>query len=881
MKTKIILFFALSLTSYAANLIAKANTGFTTASTWGVVEAGASATQTTKTSSTNTTTSYVYSPAFTCTNTDVIDGMLLYANRINTTGTVSVALSDDNGVTATRSVTINASDIPTDATWIFFKFGSTLTCDGGVDYKVGILGSSAGNATFYRDGTASNWARLLRTTATQTPVAADNLYIAGEWTAAATVTARTVTMDETATTIYGLLDIGLSGTLSYGTSASTNYYLKLGNDMNVWAGGTFNMGTSGTPIPSTSTAKLQFNSASISQFGLIVNNQATYNAYGASKTTSALLAANASAGATTITSDVSTGWLNGDEIGIAPTTRTAGDAEKKTMSGNATGTSIPIAALTNAHSGTSPTQGELINLTRNVQVFGASVSNTSYVSIQSTAIVNLSYAEFYWLGSNGVGGRSGVSPFITTGTFIADRCSFHDYVTGSNGSIGIYVPQLSSGTLTVTNNVFYSHGDYAFQILTTTNTSWSFTGNIAIKTSNTGRGVYGFSDLGGTVTNNVASGGAGSSPGFSLADVTVNATYGTFSNNTAHSNGDIGFSIGFNPQTTFTMSNTTTWRNGSHGIYGGSFIMTSPLILDTVVAFGNSGTGCNIQFDSYGGYFKFNNLTVNGDTTFSTATGLLFNSQPASVAIMNNSSFGVVSGIKTGHTTADIRINGVGSAIITGGNVTLASGTPVNISTNASPYTYIGFDKYGGVAGANQNFYAIGSLLVVTSTDTAIFKTASPSQRIVPPTASMKSTSSKKTVAVSSGASVTFSVWVRKSVSTDPSGANYNGNQPRLMVQANAACGIGTGVTDVVLATASAALGTWELLSGTTSATTADCTLIAYVDLDGTTGWVNVDDWAVTNAQPTGAEKFWTNGSTQLTLPGTGGSATVGYPIFQ
>jgi threonine dehydratase len=66
----------------AADLIAKASASLTTNTTWGVVEAGASATLTTKSSNTNTTTSYVYSSAFTCTNSDVIDGMLLHTKQV-------------------------------------------------------------------------------------------------------------------------------------------------------------------------------------------------------------------------------------------------------------------------------------------------------------------------------------------------------------------------------------------------------------------------------------------------------------------------------------------------------------------------------------------------------------------------------------------------------------------------------------------------------------------------------------------------------------------------------------------------------------------------------------------------------------------------------
>jgi hypothetical protein len=39
--------------------------------------------------------------------------------------------------------------------------------------------------------------------------------------------------------------------------------------------------------------------------------------------------------------------------------------------------------------------------------------------------------------------------------------------------------------------------------------------------------------------------------------------------------------------------------------------------------------------------------------------------------------------------------------------------------------------------------------------------------------------------------------------------------------------------------------GTWQQLTGTTSAVNADGGLEFVVDCDGTVGWVNVDDWSV------------------------------------
>lgn len=870
MALRLLAVLALASSAWSADIIAKANTDLTTNTTWGLVEAGASATQITRSSSTNTTTSYVYSSAFTCTNTDVIDGFLLRANRVNTTGTVSVALSEDNGTTATREVTINASDIPADATWVFFKFGSTLTCDGGADYKVGIKGSSAGNATFYRDGTAGNWARLLRTTADRTPVAADNFYIAGEWTAAATVTARTVTMNETATTDYGTMDIGLSGTVTYGATASTNYYLRLSGELNIWSGGTLNIGTVATPMPASSTAKLNLDSGSNVQYGVIVSNGGTFVAQGATKTVSSLLAANVSGGATSLTSSTSTGWLSGDEIILASTTRTAADTEKKTMSGAATGTTIPIAALASAHSGTSPTQAELVNLTRNVQIFGASASLQAYVLVNATATVDWDYAEFYWMGS-GTSLKRGIDVAITTGSFVASYCSFHDFTASS--SMGINVSALTSGTFTLQYSAVALTNDAAFNNAATTNTTWIVDNNFFIRNT-TGNNLVVLSDMGGTYTNNTHFGSI--SAGLNTVYINDNGTWGTFSGNVSHSNAGRGFTTVSNPGAITTISNTTAWRNSDSGFHwnnGSAY----PLTFDGFTGFGNATA--NLYFNGAMDKVTFNNITVNGDTTFSTPYGI---SITGTNLVLNNSSLGVASGIKTTHTTADIGavIAASNTFTMTGSNVTSGSSTTFNVGTNV--FLNAGFNKWGGVDGANRSYQSsyLASPVLITRSDTVIFKTASPSQRGTPLQTNVKSRSSIKTIALASGATTTISVWVRKSAVGDAGGANYNGAQPRLMVETNQSCGIGTGASDVVLDTMTEAVGTWEQLTGTTSAVSADCVLSAYVDFDGTAGWVNTDDWAASNAQSITDEKYWDNGTTDLTV-GSGGSTSLGVPVLQ
>ena len=99
---------------------------------------------------------------------------------------------------------------------------------------------------------------------------------------------------------------------------------------------------------------------------------------------------------------------------------------------------------------------------------------------------------------------------------------------------------------------------------------------------------------------------------------------------------------------------------------------------------------------------------------------------------------------------------------------------------------------------------------------------------------------------VASDQTPTVSVWVRKSSVSDASGANYNGAQPRLMLGYSPSVFNYTGQTDQVSATMTAALGTWEQLTVTipyTAYSTGGFEI--YVDCDGTTGWINVDDWSV------------------------------------
>src|SRR6185436_18851606 len=139
-----------------------------------------------------------------------------------------------------------------DGGWILFQF-SPVTLLAGKSYCVQAKTSVGSQVNLYSDSTLSNWSRMLRTNATQTPVAGDTMHVMGEHTGAGTGNDRTVTMNETATTDYGpgtdgqvALTISKRGNLVMGTTASTAYYLKLSGDLIVYNGGLLKAGDAGT-----------------------------------------------------------------------------------------------------------------------------------------------------------------------------------------------------------------------------------------------------------------------------------------------------------------------------------------------------------------------------------------------------------------------------------------------------------------------------------------------------------------------------------------------------------------------------------------------------------------------------------------------------------
>jgi hypothetical protein len=121
-------------------------------------------------------------------------------------------------------------------------------------------------------------------------------------------------------------------------------------------------------------------------------------------------------------------------------------------------------------------------------------------------------------------------------------------------------------------------------------------------------------------------------------------------------------------------------------------------------------------------------------------------------------------------------------------------------------------------------------------TNDTTYRTAAPSEQLVPKTTASKLESSVKRFAVTSGSTASVGVYAYRD-------AAYDGNPARLVIKQHN----GAGYTeDTVAATMSTSTGAWENLTTTIAAVPRDVVLEVCVDCDGTTGSIYLDDWSAT-----------------------------------
>lgn len=822
---------------------------WTAAGTWRVVDATSYLNS--EAASTATTTGFVSSAAFT-PGAITIEGIgIKIASRIaSPTGTFSVRLAIAGVAVVGTTVTINASDVPavtsTASFWLYMKFAAPVLLLAATAYTLQVQSSVAGTVSIARDATASNWLRALLTTTTAAPAASDTMLISGEHTAAGVNAAYTVTMDNTAATVYGTVangavEIGAKGTLAYGVAASTAYQLIVGGNVNVGGFGTFTIGTVANPIPSTSSALLQFNCASVNQFQLNLRFGHTFQTFGTAKTGREILGANAIVGATTLTTATSTGWLNGDNICIAPTTASGTAFDTRTMNANAAGTSITISAgLTNAKTIHAGTEVEVINLTRNVRIVANSTTNTSTIAFNGQSSIDIRNTEFRYIGWN-----NALIVITSTSTINWQGCSFWDNPNLITQSIGT---PTSGAVISTKDCVLHNVNSVCGSVSNTgsnpANFLWEDVWAIRGLSGTNGLWFLAASSCA-TFTRCRAIGGGngnwtiGNNATFDIGPIIMTDCVGKC--------GSSGLSIGlaYTILSTHSITGFKAYLNAGIGLNLG---LTNNFTFTNATCFSN--TTSNVQLNGCSD-IQFNDCVFYGGPTavptFGVSTILTYGDKN----VFNNCTFGV----GTAHSTSDIRVAStqLQDYITTFRNCLFSSATEISQQASLGLGGRLISARHDQTDGNHRVWKRQGTI----SADSTITRSTGKSQRLTPLSATLKFESGSKYVAVKDGQQVTVGCWVRKSVVGD--GAAYNGNQPRLILKANPA--VFTGTTDVVLATASGAAGAFEYLSGTCTVALDDTAYEVVVDCDGTAGWVNVDDWKISVTNQTNKEKYWSDGA--------------------
>lgn len=802
---------------------------------------------------TNSTTSYVASQTFT-PGAITVEGILLRVKGTTATptGTFSVELYNSTGAASVATVTCNATDITNNNTnleggWVYFKFGSPVALLAATAYSIRVRSSVAGTVTVYRNATAGNWSRGLVTTTTGSLAASDDIIICGNVTAAATTTVNTVTFNYTGANAYNSVEVGAYGKLIGQNSASTNYKLTINSAglFIVSNNGIVEFNTSLSRLPSDSTFVITMINATDGVNYIDVRNGGTFKAFGASKTRRCLLAADAAIAATTLTSDISTGWKSGDNIGIAGTNGIT-QQQQRTLSIDASGTTITIGSgLTYATLGTSPVQADVVNLTSNFKVLGTSISLRTYIKGVYNSIIECDQLEFQYC-----------APSVSVGAFYVFP---QPYATGYYGTVTItnctFWRQVNSFCITpnnaVVNGIFidgvisYIEGSSGGHF----NVEWVSTPPASLVN------IY---------KNIVCIGGS-----TAMGSYNVNYLYAVIENNTFANCASYGiFIYGYGkPASNYSLINNCKIYSCTYGIYtaGANNSYTTALVnltsitiyrctvgiafLSNTINFNIesctlfSNTTSNIKLGNVD-KVKFINTSIQGGTAVITPRGVQFeNGYSRGSVIFERCSIGTV----TPHTTADITadvyyINALFNTC------TFGSSVLVENTHNLTGSSKIRFQRLNNISSNHRTYTSLGSII----NDTTIFNTSSSSIRLTPVSQGSNSLSDRKLIStifqtsVNNGSTATISIKVRKSVVGD--GTAYNGSQPRLILKSNPSAG-STYNNDIVCATATnAANGAWETLSYTLPvAVTDNVGMEFYVDCDGTTGWVNVDTFVSNN----------------------------------
>jgi hypothetical protein len=811
-----------------------ADGNLSSAATWGLVDATSYldsrvTIQSLSTTQTNSTTTFIPGAI------TVLGILLQVGGRANSpTGTMTARLFNNTTSLVVKDVVINVIDLPNTTAgtnayvgWTYFKFDSPVTLVAGNSYSIRAFVSVNFEVGVYRDGTTNNWSRGLVTTTTQSPVATDITITGGQYLSAGVNSTNTVTMNVTSlATQYGNLYVGSNGIFSYGIAASTNYALKLAGNIYIGRGGIFTIGTVANPIPATSTAVLEINCASALQYQFY-NFGTLETKYETTVLHRALLNADIAVGAVTSTTAVSTGWKINDVIVIPSTTRTTTQIDRLTLSANAVGTTLSHPATSFAHDGNATIymQADIVNLTRSIKIRSTNGAFKSRFQQGLYGITTFFDVEFFeWAAFIHNGGTA-----TYAGTLNLQQCSFWQIAAPGTETVLYY---LSPSISTISNNVFYSYGG----------------GTNSIDNNNVIIGFTGFQAWAGNLgDNNVisscsASGWAGNPKNGS----TGNKFYATGGNGALYTSSSLN---------SYTVSNYIFFNNSlAIRFYTNTITVGTDRTFfekwENCYFYGNVNT---IDFGGSPGLFRrlwFNNCYYwGGKTGLITANGLV--PYANDYTHFSNCTFGRrPDGVDSFFSTSCLRGGQYGitltNCLFYGTQMSFASATGFSSVNGFQGVTSL---KHNGVVNDHRLVQSNG----YAQPDSVITYNGTRTIRITPQVATNKTFSNPGRIAVSSGQTCNVTIAIRKSVLAD--GTAYNGNQPRLMYAFNPLAG---NLTETVGVSATVASnGAWEILTYTTPAVSNDCVLEFYIDCDGTTGWINIDDFKTTTSNDTRGMEYW------------------------
>ena len=847
------------------------NGNFTSASTWEVVSPTASgASLLTVTNLVTVTTTYVASPTFSPGVVNLTGVWLLIGTRLGTTGTFDVQLFNSTLATQSSLVTVNMTDIPgqivsNQAKGVYFRFSSGVTLSSTQSYQLRLRTSTANMLTLYSGTTSNNYVRLFTTSTTAAPASTDLLYINGILTGAGASTPITVTMDNNNSTEFGAISIGDKGTLNWLTNTTTE--LRLAGE--VWpsanvsllvSGGTYRMGTTSSRIQPGVTASLHINAGVASGRRIQVNDLSYFTTAGTTMSyTWTTLSTNMGTFSFTATTSVATGWNVGDTIVIAPTNRVATAYDRRVLT-NVSGTTLTVGvSASNFHSGTGIFAAEVINLTRNCRILSTNPLIRTYITEGApTSIMEFDSTEFVNLGAGGAGVGavhlfgSGVTSSNTFGTHSIKNCSFNDcgialhlVFTGTTTTsyYNVIMDNCVYNTRITTGGLFYQPNAPTSQPAPAVN---SYISNNCLIFGGTSSSISGILCLNNTIDieNNSIS-GISLNWAYQYGQASTYIISDRFNNNVARSSSS-GILAFF--KDTLISGLHPTGNKCIRNTFGCSLHGNVNSRIDDLISIGNTTANLYGSFNSGGQCSRLylNNATIQGEAAFASVYGLYFSvvnypTEPqAAQIVFNNCNIGT-------HSGGDIRI-GVAASVesnnqvldLVFNNCNLTSAIEVSQPNYMSSGSRVSFQRIDNISGAHRTYYRSGLL----SLDTTIFRSSNKSSKMTPSSATIMQQFGRKLIPVKEGSKPTISVWVRKSVVGD--GSAYNGSQPRLWLTNNPAIALFPSYNDIILATASAANGTWEQLSATLPVTPYEDTAFeVYLDCSGTTGWVNVDDWRV------------------------------------